>query len=111
MAKKSRPGSGVLTGWEPIEEQAPKAPGQDRPLSKPDRIAPEFDLLTTKYGEGEAQVAKELAQRENIVAPDSDAAAPDRVALTRMKKKGALDNDVGAKTFVVQGKKIIGSQG
>lgn len=102
MAKKANPLLGLSGDWE--EVAAPNAnavDSTDRPLSKPDRTARELDVLTGKYVKGTVKQGN----------PHGKAATLDHGTFVRMKKKGTLDNDVNAKTFVISGNKIIGSQG
>jgi hypothetical protein len=103
MAKKS---SGVFSGafkdWEPVKS-SPKSIDSYRGASKPDRVAQEARVVVEKYlGEDAPSPAKKI--RGN---PHGLGHSELRVA----KKKGAMDSNVSAKTFVVSRNKIIGSQG
>jgi hypothetical protein len=102
MTQKSNPFSGVFGDWEPIDTPASKSLDfSDRPLSRPDRVALEHDALVDKY------LGNNPHEREEAGKSDSS----EHATFERRKKKGALDNDVNAKTFIVSGNKIIGSQG
>jgi hypothetical protein len=103
MAKKS-PGvfSGAFKDWEPVKS-SPKSIDSYRVTSKPDRVAQEPRVVVEKYlGQDAAGPAKKI--RGN---PHGLGHSEFRVA----KKKGALDSNVSAKTFVVSKNKIVGSQG
>jgi hypothetical protein len=107
MAKKgSRLFTGAMGDWEPVTGRAPNpADSGDRPLSKPDRVAKEQRVLVDKYlGNAAPKTAKKVGN------PHVDSTVK-HSQLVRAKKKGALDDDTNAKTFVVSGNKIVGSQG
>jgi len=95
MTGKSSIFSGSFEDWEPVDSPS-KGVDSPAPAEKPDRVASEFSKVVEKYG------------------ADSDAPggfASEHATLLRAKKKGALDNDVNAKTFVFSDNKIVGSQG
>src|SRR5262245_34189829 len=86
--------SGEMADWTPIE---PRRKATDRAPAKPDRVARELNVVQDKYVPD---------------APRSDKAKNGgHSKLIRAKKKDALDDETGAKTFVVQNNKIVGSQG
>jgi len=96
MAGKSSIFNGSFEDWEPIDSPSK---GMDSPTlaEKPDRVASEFSKVAKKY------------------ATDSDAPGAsftfEHATLQRAKKKGTLDSEINAKTFVLSGNKIVGSQG
>ncbi|MCP3385998.1 hypothetical protein NLM31_37005 [Bradyrhizobium sp. CCGUVB4N] len=96
MAGKPDYFSGALEGWEPIDSPPRGQDAAARPPEKPDRVAQEFVKVARKYA-SDAVVKDERASEHS--------------SLVRAKKKGSVDNDVSAKTFVVSGNKIVGSQG
>ncbi|MDH2406350.1 hypothetical protein QCM77_41735 [Bradyrhizobium sp. SSUT18] len=96
MAGKSDYFSGALEGWEPIDSPTRGQDAAARPAEKPDRVAQEFVKVARKYA-SDAVVKDERTSEHST--------------LVRAKKKGSVDNDVSAKTFVVSGNKIVGSQG
>jgi hypothetical protein len=113
MAKKpsSNPFSGAMADWEPLPPSTVKSlDTSDRPLSKPDRVAKEHNVLLEKYIQGTREQSRPFGGAGTRDAANSTSVSG-HVTLVRAKKKGALDNDVNAKTFVISGDKIIGSQG
>jgi hypothetical protein len=107
MAKKASPFSGLMADWEPVATPSEgTVDSSDRPLSKPDRVAKELDVLTEKYGKNAPEPLKRGAKASLPGNPH-----PEHATLVRMKKKGSLDSDVNAKTFVVSDNKIVGYQG
>jgi len=93
---------GDMAGWEVVGSK----PVQDsvaggRPLSTPDRVAREQSVVKEKY----LGAAPDAADQMNPEGKEQHS------TLIRAKKKNALDDDVGAKTFVVTDGKIVGSQG
>jgi hypothetical protein len=102
MPKKLDVFKGSMGDWEPVEPPSQKKfDSGERPLSKPNRVARERKVLVDKYLSDASGVATEAAEGSN----------KDHATLVRAKKKGTLDNEVNAKTFVVSGNKIVGSQG
>ena len=106
MAKKdSKLFKGAMVDWQPVTSKAPaKVDATDRPLSKPDRIAKEQRVVVDKYLGNKAPPGKRIGN------PHVDSSVR-HSRLLRAKKKGALDDDTNAKTFVVSANKIVGSQG
>jgi hypothetical protein len=94
MAGKSDYFSGSFGNWEPMDSSAQ---GQDSgPISKPQRVAPEAEVLKRKF---------------SVDSGRSQRSSSEHSTLVRAKKKGTKDTDVNAKTFVISGNKIIGTQG
>ncbi|WP_342724172.1 hypothetical protein AAFG07_34620 [Bradyrhizobium sp. B097] len=94
MAGKSDFFSGPLEGWEPLDSP-PKGRDSSAPPSKPDRVAQEWTKVARKYAADSA----------------GSGSSSEHATLVRAKKKGSRDTDVNAKTFVLSGNKIVGSQG
>ncbi|WP_128942542.1 hypothetical protein [Bradyrhizobium zhanjiangense] len=94
MAGKPDYFSGPLEDWEPVDSP-PKGLDSSTPPAKPDRVAQEWSKVARKY------------------AADSgrSGSSSEHSTLVRAKKKGSRDTDVNAKTFVLSGNKIVGSQG
>jgi hypothetical protein len=88
--------SGPLEGWEPIDSPPKEMDSTQLPAEKPDRVAQEFVRVARKYASDAGASSKDISEH---------------AALVRAKKKGTVDSDVSAKTFVVSGNKIVGSQG
>jgi hypothetical protein len=95
MAKKSDVFGGALEGWEPIDSP-PRTLDSTTLSRQTDRVAQEFVNVARKYAQDETPTPTQASEHSSLV---------------RAKKKGSLDNDVSAKTFVVSGNKIVGSQG
>ncbi|UQR61336.1 hypothetical protein LRP30_30930 [Bradyrhizobium sp. C-145] len=94
MAGKSDLFSGPLEDWEPLDSP-PKGLDSNAPPPKPDRVAQEWSKVARKYA-----------------ADSGGSGSPsEHSTLVRAKKKGSRDTDVNAKTFVLSGNKIVGSQG
>ena len=108
MAKKKSPFTGDMSDWTAVTSKPrSKIDSADRPLSKPDRVAREQQVVVDKYLSD--QPAARTAKRFGNPHAGS---RTDHAELVRAKKKGALDDDTNAKTFVVtRGNKIVGSQG
>jgi len=87
--------SGPLEGWEPIDS-ASAGVDSTKLSQKPDRVAQEFVKVARKYAAGRDASREESTEHSTLV---------------RAKKKGTLDTDVSAKTFVFSGNKVVGSQG
>ena len=85
---------GSFGDWEEIDSPD-RGRDSDAPLSKPQRVAPETDVLKRK-------VAADTGPSER---------SSEHSSLVRAKKRGTRDSDVNAKTFVISGNKIVGSQG
>ncbi|TWB64501.1 hypothetical protein FBZ94_10241 [Bradyrhizobium sacchari] len=94
MAGKSDPFNGPLEGWEPLDSP-PKGLDSSAPLPKPDRVAQEWTKVARKYAADSA----------------GSGSSSEHATLVRAKKKGSRDSDVNAKTFVLSGNKIVGTQG
>jgi hypothetical protein len=106
MAKKSsKLFKGDMADWTPVTTKRPgKIDSADRPRSEPDRVAAEQRVVMDKYLGARAKTGKRLGN------PHVDGTVK-HAQLVRARKKGALDNDTNAKTFVVTANKIVGSQG
>jgi hypothetical protein len=111
MAERSRNDQArtadAMPGWEPAEKPVPDAYDSGRPLSKPDRVAREQRELVDKY----RAIASSPASDNPSPASGGSDAPPQHAELRRLKKRGALDNDVNAKTFVYSDGKPSGAQG
>lgn len=87
--------SGSFENWEPLDS-SPQGQDSAAPTSKPQRVAPETDVLKRKFAADSDRSQGSLSEHSTLV---------------RAKKKGTKDTDVNAKTFVFSGNKIVGSQG
>jgi hypothetical protein len=87
--------SGSFGNWEEMDS-SDRAADSAVPMSKPQRIAPETDVLKRKVAADSGQSQRSLSEHSTLV---------------RAKKKGTKDTDVNAKTFVFSGNKIVGTQG
>jgi hypothetical protein len=93
--------SGAMADWEPVEQPRRGLDSLGRVSAEADHVAKEFTIVSRKYGKDSA------ASMATTRSSDSS----EHATLVRAKKKGSMDNDVNAKTFVVSGDKIVGSQG
>ncbi|WFU80757.1 hypothetical protein QA645_41165 [Bradyrhizobium sp. CIAT3101] len=95
--------SGPFGNWEELDS-SDRGIDSAVPLSKPQRVAPEDDVLKRKF-------ATDSSKTYRADPGQSQISESEHSILIRAKKKGTKDTDVNAKTFVISGNKIVGTQG